>query len=172
MKQTLTVRVEEDIKTHIENLANQYSITSSEYLRGIIEQHLIDNDLIEEQDDFVDVHELEEIVIFVDSWHKDIKDQLPKLTLWLFITKYSHNYCSLDILSNIKNYLENAVKSTIITPQLRFEFVKVLNNINIVIHEQGNLQNLQFTQAGNMYSLDYHLLFTAVYNLIDNNYAG
>ena len=91
MKTTLTIRVDEHVKSHIENLATEESLSSSEYVRGLIKRHLIDEELIEEEVNHDIIH-YGVAYIEVDPWLTSIKEQLPKLTLWLYAIRYSFNY--------------------------------------------------------------------------------
>lgn len=166
MKQIITLRVEPELKDLIERKAQEEGITPSEYTRDILydylEYEMRDSNSEDNNSQSSEVH-LYEI--------SNIRKELPQLTLWLLILLHNSGYCNEKNVKIAKGFLENLTNDDTLSNDLRFELVKVLNNINLQLLEGISYNNLYFILPGNMYSLNYSLLFAEVYNLIGRDYA-
>ena len=166
MKKVITIRVEPELKDKIEELALEEGITPSEYTRNVLYDYL-EYELNDSNYEEIDVSKTE-VHLYETT---NIKKELPQLSLWLLILLYSNGYCNERNIKIAKGLLENLTKDDTLSNDLRFELVKVLNNINLQLVEGISYNNLYFILPGNMYSLNYSLLFTEVYNLIGRDYA-
>jgi len=165
MKTLLNVRIDQELKDQIDRLAIEEGISSSEFARNLLCQDL---DYDEETKTFW-VPDDEPIVINV-SEIPNIKKELPLLTLLLFINLYSNSYCTEQNLELAKGFLENLTKNDKLSNDLRFELLKVLNDINRVLAEGIQNTPIYFNSPNNMYTLNFNLLFSEVYNLINRDY--
>ena len=163
MKTTITVRVEPELKDEIERNAQEEGLSPSEYTRNILCEYL---DFYEDDDETEIVH-MGTVYLGESS---NIKKELPQLALLLFVLLANSGYCTRTNVNTAKGFLENLTKNQKLSNELRFELVKVLNNINLLLVEGINYSGLHFIQQGNMYSLNYSLLFSEVYNLIGSDY--
>jgi len=165
MKKILNVRVDQELKDEIDRIAEEEGITSSEFARNTLYENLNYDEEEKTIREFVEPTETYTIYV-----GKNIKKELPLLALFLFVNLYSNSYSSEKNLSLAKGFLENLTKNDKLSNDLRFELLKVLNDINRVLAQGIQNTPLYFKSPNNMYTLNYNLLFTEVYNLINRDY--
>jgi hypothetical protein len=165
MKTLLNVRVDQELKDEIDRLAKEDGISSSECARNILCDYLNYNE--ESKTTWVYEEPVEKVILYIKP---DIKKELPQLALWLFVNLYSDSYYTEQNLESAKGFLENLTKNDKLSNELRFEFLKVLNDINralsLGIHNTPSF----FVLPDNMYTLNFNLLFAEVYNIINTDY--
>lgn len=161
----LNIRVEESVKNEIELLASEEGISPSEYARNILNDYLgYDNEDRSEVVDFGTIN-----IDCSVPFHKD--QQFIFLVSWLF-SRGMYSYAPGDntSLSSIKMMIEKAMNDFSFSNELRFEFLKVLNDINRCLFE-ANAQGREFyfCQQGNMYTFDYSILINEVLRIFNTN---
>ena len=166
MKEILNVRVDEELKNEIDRISKEEGITPSEYARSILYDYLG----YDEKTKTFWVQEGEPIVINVSDI-SNIKKELPQLALLLFANLYSTGYYSEKNLEIAKGFLENLTKNDMLSNELRFEFLKVLTDINRVLAIGIQNTPVYFLSPDNMYTLDFDLLFDEVYDIINRDYS-
>lgn len=167
MKTLLNVRVDQELKDEIDRLAEEDGISPSECARNILSDYLSYD---EESKSILDLKvPMESMIIYVGP---DIKKVLPQLSLWLFVNLYSSSYYNEQNLKFAKNTIDNLIDNYILSNELRFELLKVLNDINRVL--AGGIQNtsLFFNKPNNMYTINFNLIFAEVYNLINRDFKN
>jgi len=166
MKTLLNVRIDQELKDEIDRHAIEEGISSSEFARNLLCEHLEYDE--ETKTIWVpDEGPFEHCIITIPP---DIKQELPQLALFLFVKLYSDSYYYEENLVTAKRFLENLTKNDMLSNDLRFELLKVLNDINRVLALGIQNEPLYFNSPNNMYTLNYNLLFSEVYNLISRNY--
>jgi len=165
MKTILNVRIDQELKDEIDRFAIEEGVSSSEFSRNILYDYL---NYDEEEKTIREFGEpIETITIYVE---KRIEKELSQLALWLFVNLYSKSFVNEQNLKTTKGLLENLSNNEKLSKELRFEFLKVLNDINRVMAEGIQNTSLYFNQSNNMYTLNYNLLFSEVYNLINKGF--
>jgi len=168
MKTLLNVRVDQEFKDEIERLAKEDGVSSSECARNILYDYLCYDEgsktIWEEEEPSPPGKKITVII------GPDIKKELPQLALWLFVNLYSRSYVTEQNLKTSKGFLENLSKNSILSNELRFEFLKVLNDINRVLSQGIQNTPLYFISPNNMYTLNFNLLFAEVYNLLNRDF--
>lgn len=165
MKTLLNVRVDQELKDEIDRLAKEDGISSSECARNILYDYLNYNEESKSLRLFEGPYE--RVVLYVEP---DIKKELPQLVLWLIVNLYSNSYYTEQNLKFAKGALERLTKNIKLSSELRFEFLKVLSDINRVFTEGIHNTQLLFNVPNNTYTINFNLLFSEVYNLINRGY--
>lgn len=168
MKQILNIRLEEELKNLIELEAREEGITPSELSRNILSEYFDYHP--EFSDKFIGVREIAIVEISTSSSVKSVISDLTNSVLWLLYASINNRNFSYEHLNENKVRLERLSKSIDLSNDLRFEFLKALNDINRVFFEGGQSQNLMFMHPNTMYTLNYQLLYAEVCRLISINY--
>lgn len=161
MKVLLNARVSESVKELIEQLATEEGISVSQCTNNILK------DYFDIYDDPIP-HDIPMNTVIIDCkpiFHKS--SACIKLVCWLF-NKYMYNNSSdtNQFILAIKGMVENAMTDYSFSNELRFEFLKVLNDINrYLIESDNNSKQFQFCIPNNMFTFNYSLLIKEVWNL-------
>lgn len=174
MKQLLNVRVEPIIKDEIGRLAIEKGISPSEFCRNLLNESLEFDEYTKtfyKEDDAPPVVGSKYVVTKDGCYNiTNSEKELPLLLLFLFVNLYSTNFYDKQNLESAKTYLENLSNNPRLSNELHSEFSKALNDINRVLFMGVSNTSLNFIKPGNMYSLNYNLLFSEAYNLINRDY--
>ncbi|GGZ72589.1 type II toxin-antitoxin system RelB/DinJ family antitoxin [Algibacter mikhailovii] len=165
MKKVLNVRIDQELKIEIDRISKEHGMSPSEYVRIILCEYL-------EYDEMTKTiqtkqSEMTRVIIDIPS---DIRKDLPHLVLWLFVNLYSTSYITEGHLNNAKRILSEQIENNTLSNNLRFQFLKVLSDIDRVFAEGIQSSSVMFTKPNNMYTIDYNLIFTEVYSIIDRDY--
>jgi len=166
MKQILNVRIDQEPKDEIDRISEEKGITPSEYARRIL--YIFLN--YDEETKTFSVPAAEPIVKKIPEF-SNIKKELPLLALFLFANSYSDLFYTEQNLESAKGFLENLTKNDMLSNELRFEFLKVLTDINRVLAIGIQNTPVYFLSPDNMYTLDFDLLFDEVYDIINRDYS-
>ncbi len=166
MKTVLNIRVEESIKNEIERLAGEEGISPSEFARNILSDYLG----YEEEDENYTIESLGTMIIDCSiPFHKG--DEFILFVSWLFSKgMYPNNMDNNSFVSYIKSMVEKAIIDYEFSNELRFEFLKVLNDINrCLIEPDVDAQQFNFCHQGNMYTFNYAVLISEVWRISMGN---
>ena len=162
MKVILNIRVEESIKEEIERLSQEEGISSSEFGRNILNDYL----------DFEDGEKIPErtptstlVIDCTPPFHKD--KRFISLTSWLFSKAlFPWSADSNAFITSVKSMIESALQDQVFHNDLRFEFLKVLNDINrYLIEPDSETKRFNFCIQNNLYSFNYNLLMKEVWRI-------
>ncbi|WP_198146914.1 type II toxin-antitoxin system RelB/DinJ family antitoxin [Maribacter thermophilus] len=163
MKTTINLRIDEDLKSSLQELADQYGISLSDYLREILYNHL----------DYIDIAEPpipdEDLITIEPSPNLPYEKtyEFTGLLTWLFC-RYMHpsDNNSKATLDTLKTKVERVLEKSSFSHELKLEFLKVLGDLNryLLEPEHENKQFL-FPISGNHLSFNYYLLMNEIWSL-------
>tara|TARA_R110000744_G_scaffold36132_3_gene83568 strand:- start:2418 stop:2891 length:474 start_codon:yes stop_codon:yes gene_type:complete len=152
MKSTvLNIRVSEELKTDLEDLAYQSEDNVSELVRHILLEYVYDNDELE----------IEQQITFNNTY------EFTCLAVWLFSKQmYPVELNPKEAIITIRILLEKAIMEHSFTESLRSEFKKVLFDVERLLDEE-NYPNKQFWFCipGYESSFNYILFINEVWSL-------
>jgi Ribbon-helix-helix protein, copG family len=166
MKTVLNIRVDQELKDKIEEIAYEEGLSTSEYARNILSEYLG----FDEEQTF-EVERIEfpsEVLIDVSKRFYETNDFIL-LTTWLFTRHIYKNNDSIEFVSSVKAMLELATTDYKFSNELRFEFVKVLNDINrYLVEPDQEINAFQFSTPNNMYSFNYNLFINEIWRIFNS----
>lgn len=158
MKTNLNIRIEESLKIHIDELALKEDMTTSEFTREILESHFS-----YETDDEI---EIDRDVVFLEMpFHKT--ENFFLLIIWLLSRVHcQEESCDTIELTKIRQFIEDARGDAQISQELKWELLKVLNDINSRLFDSDiTNSHFWFCYPNNMYSLNYSILIKELWKL-------
>ena len=161
MKTILNIRIEQGLKTCIEKSAKEEGITPSEFARNVLNDYLDYSD-----EDTPEIQHLGTVVIpYISEFHKD--KEFIMLLNWLYAKAiFPNSQKTRDFVSGMKIILEKAMADYEFSHELRFEFLKVLNDINrYLVEPDDNYKQFHFCYQGNLYAFNYSLLISEVWRV-------
>ena len=168
MKINLNVKVEEHTRNEIVRLAEEEGITPSEYARNILNDYI---GYLDEDDDFInEVNHLGTVTIdCYSTFHKD--KEFILLLNWLYYKGLFPDTTDNDaFVTYIKSLLEKAMLDYGFSNDLRFEFLKVLNDINrYLVEVDAHSKQFYFCRQSNMYTFSYNMFFAEVWRISKTN---
>lgn len=157
MKTLLNARVSEEVKECLEQQANEEGITVSLCTENILKDHF-------------GIYDYEEniprntVTIDISIPFRETPDYTLLIT-WLFTSyMYTNQGVSKPFITRIKSMLENAMADQSFSNELRFEFLKVLNDINrYLLGPDDDSQKFNFCYSGNLFSFNYALFVDEIW---------
>lgn len=167
MDAKINLRIDDNIKLGLEELASDRNQRLSEYLRELLTDHVLE-DINEEDCDFIDLPD----AIDVFRSEKLQKNQYEQsydftyLLTWLFF-KYMNplETNGKEVIRHIKKKLERTINESSFSQELKLEFVKILHDLNRFLVEP-DYDNKQF-----FFSTTNHPLSFNYYKLMDEIWA-
>ncbi|SDM65478.1 DUF6290 family protein [Kriegella aquimaris] len=167
MNTTINLRVSNDQKTTLQNLAEDFGCSLSDYIRDVITTHLEDS--YEELDEPSINLDLEPIILDegrpIPGFEKSY--EFTTLLAWLFY-KYMQptDNNSIEAINGIKYKVEKTLKRSSFSQDLKLEFLKVLSDLNrFVVEPDYSNKHFTFPISGNALSFDYCLLINELWSL-------
>jgi len=174
MKEILSVKVDQELKDEVVRISEEQGISKSEFCRNLLNESL---EFDEDTKTFYDEDDAPPVIgsriVVTENGCYDITNsekELPLAVLFLFVNLYSTNFYNKQNLESAKTYLENLSVNPTFSNELRSELLKALNDIKRVLSMGISDTSLNFTRPYNMYTLNFNLLYTEVYNLINRGY--
>ncbi|TLF47119.1 ribbon-helix-helix protein, CopG family [Maribacter aurantiacus] len=165
MKTTINLRIDEDLKTSLQELSDDYGVSLSDYIREILDNHL--NDFTSEVESFDIVEDNELPVLHYPLPPFERTYEFTVLLAWLF---YSHMqpefHGNTNVLHALKVKVEKTINQSRFSKELQLELLKVLNDINRCLIEPNDHQKyFTFSRPGSPQSLNYYLLMNEIWRL-------
>lgn len=167
MQATINIRLDEDLKTSLQELAELDGYSLSDYTREILLNHLNDFSL----EDFIEEEE-EDLEEFQDS---DIIIELPYersyefmcLLVWIFCRQmHPQDANSKVILTTFKIKVEKVLANSSFSNELKLEFLKILSDLNrYLLEPEYQDKQFLFCVPGNHLSFNYYLLINEIWSL-------
>lgn len=161
MKVNLNVKVEEFTRNEIVRLANEEGVSPSEYARNILNDYVGYSD-----EDSSETRQLKTVVIaYISKFHED--KEFIMLLNWLYAKAiFPNSQETRKFISEMKIILEKAMADYEFSHELRFEFLKVLNDINrYLLEPDDTYKQFYFCYQGNLYAFNYSLLISEVWRV-------
>ncbi|WMI64084.1 hypothetical protein RBH94_08370 [Aestuariibaculum sp. YM273] len=161
MEAKINLRIDDEIKFRLEELAIENGQTLSEYSRDLLTDHV---------NEFYSDEEYPEEVVHLGTVTIDISEKFEKtfdftyLVAWLF-SKYM---CPTEIddratVRTLKYYVEKVIDRSSFSLELKLEFVKVLNEINrFLVEPYCEDKKFQFASLDGSVSFDYNRLLDEI----------
>lgn len=165
MKTTINLRIDEDLKTSLQELSDDYGVSLSDYIREILENHLNDFSNDEESLDFEEENDLPVLHFSPTPFERTYG--FTVLLAWLCYTYIQPEYNgNTDVLLALKSKVEKAINQSRFSKELKLEFLKVLNDINRCLIEPNDKQNyFTFSRPGSPHSFNYYQLMNEIWKL-------
>lgn len=165
MKTTINLRIDEDLKTSLQELSDDYGVSLSDYIRDILENHLNDFSNDEESLDFEEENNLPVLHFTPTPFERTF--EFTVLLAWLF---YSHMqpefHGNTNVLHALKVKVEKTINQSRFSKELQLELLKVLNDINRCLIEPNDHQKyFTFSRPGFPLSFNYYQLMSEIWKL-------
>lgn len=163
MDTTINLRIAIELKLELEEYANENNQSLSEYLRGLLQEHIEPKF---DEDDFIESGEVT-ILTSEAIYQYEKSYSFTYLLTWLFC-KQSHpiETNSKEVIRAMKNRVESAINESSFSSELKLEFVKVLNDINrFLVEPDYDHKQFIFPLANNHLSFDYYKLMNEIWSL-------
>lgn len=152
-KYLLSTRVEKELKDSVEHLAEVNETSTSEYLRSILERECYSNP-VKKLDSLNTQNQNEWTLSFSQ------KKEYNGLLLWLLQSKIAVYNVKRRELVKFKEYAELAFKDVTLSNQLRFEYLKVFEDLKRFLKISNEYSSgFKFNKPDNKFSFDFDLLF-------------
>ncbi|WP_339629662.1 hypothetical protein [uncultured Maribacter sp.] len=171
MQKTINLRVDEELKSTLQELAEIHGYSLSDYTREILLNHVEDFNS-EKFTDSIDQEEIDEEEEYYDS---DLSIEIPYektyaftcLLTWLFCRRmHPHDNNSKSILTSLKLKVERVLAESSFSNELKLEFLKVLGDLNrYLLEPDSEDKQFQFSVLGNHLSFNYYLLMNEIWSL-------
>jgi hypothetical protein len=161
MKTLLNARVSEEVKDSIERQALEEEISVSLCTDNILKEYF---GLFDDQEN-ENIPRYRVVIDISIPFHKT-PDYILLIT-WLFTKHMYTGYADPNqFISRIKSMIEIAMADSKFSNDLRFEFLKVLNDVNRYLFEPDSpSKQFHFCFSGNLVSFNYSLLINEVWKL-------
>lgn len=166
MDSKINIRIDEDTKFKLEELALESNLSLSEYLREFLNDHV--DDYYEEESNhenlgtvLIDICPKENLIDFKQS------TEFTYLLIWLF-AKYLEPVETNDkhFVQDLKARIEKVISSSSFSVELKMEFVKVLNDINrFLVEPDYDDKKFNFCIPSRIESFNYWTLINEVLSL-------
>ncbi|MBD0833754.1 hypothetical protein [Aestuariibaculum sediminum] len=164
MDEKINLRIDQDVKLGLEELAREENQTLSVYLRTLLSDHVeqfqVDHDGIPE-------------VVYLGIPAKKLTKgyeqtfEFTALLTWLFC-RYTNPIepASKEALKGIKSKVESVINSSGFSQELKMEFLKVLNDLNrFLLEPDYQYKQFAFSVMGNHQSFNYDRLINEIWSL-------
>lgn len=164
MNTTINLRLQADLKNSLQELAEEYGSSLSDYLREILNNHL-DNftygPLQRECDNVLDDENEIAILPFERTYEFSV------LTAWLFQKRtHPNDVSSTEVLNSLKEDVQKAIHQSSFSEQLQMEFQKVETDMTRFLTEPNQpYKQFRFPLPNNYFSFNYNLLLNELWSL-------
>ncbi|WP_149277639.1 ribbon-helix-helix domain-containing protein [Pareuzebyella sediminis] len=173
MKTTINLRIDDDLKYSLQELADESGTSLSDYLREVLHDHL-NGSFYEEGEEYSDGEEYQtgiEGIVVLDGSGPPIPFERTHdfliLVTWLF-SKYmnSEDNNSIEVIQELKDKVEKSIHESSFSQELRLEFLKVLNDMNrFILEGDYPRKHFLFPIPGSAHSFNYYVLLNEIWSL-------
>ena len=168
MEAKINLRIDETIKAGLEEFANDSGQTMSEYLRELLTNHVLESNF----EDGIDYDSLpKEITISTTSEaiNKNYEQtfEFTYLLTWVFC-KYMRpvENNGKEVIKQLKSRVELVIHESAFSIELKFEFMKILNDLNrFLLEPEYENKQVVFSIPNNHLSFDYYKLMNEIWSL-------
>ncbi|WP_419212578.1 ribbon-helix-helix domain-containing protein [Maribacter sp. X9] len=165
MKSTINLRIEEDLKISLQEMADDSGVSLSDHIRDILLKHL-DNFIEEIPEPYEEEEDFDDLDYFTPTPFERTFEFTHLLT-WLFCRQlHPQDNNSKIVLQGFKIKVEKVLAESTFSNELKLEFLKVLGDLNrIIIEPDYENKQFLFPVMGNHLSFNYYLLINEIWSL-------
>ena len=166
MDSKINLRIDENTKLGLEEMASYNNQSLSQYLRELLTDHVLDSHEVDDED-FIDISDSIEVF---DSNECNLKQyeqsyDFTYLLTWLFYKSMNpQDVNSKTVLTSLKNKVELVINESSFSQELKLEFVKILNDLNrFLVEPEYEHKQFFFSTTNHPLSFDYFRLMDEIW---------